>query len=208
MNRAGLVDEVTEVLGDRRTAAAAVDAVLFAVQRAVSAGESVGLTGFGVFERVDRPARTARNPATGGTVQVAAGAVPRFRAGTAFREIVSGARALPSEPAPVAAAPDATTTRARPADPGSAPGGGPAPAKGNRGGEAEAPGKDKGKDKGKGRSKAGEKAGAPAEGKKAKDKAQAKVGKKAVPAKGSVGRKAGKRSGSTTRAKGSKAGRK
>lgn len=202
MNRAGLVDEVAEVLGDRRTAAAAVDAVLFAVQRAVSAGESVGLTGFGVFERVDRPARTARNPATGRPVQVAAGAVPRFRAGTAFREIVSGARALPSQPAQVVAAPDATTTRARPADPETAP----AQGGGKTAGTAEA----RGRGKGKGKASAKPKPKAKPKAKptsKAKPQAEpAKVSasrKKAVPDKVKAGKKAGRSGGS----KGPKAGK-
>ena len=38
--------------------------------RRVAQGEQVAITGFGVFERRDRAARTARNPATGATVDV------------------------------------------------------------------------------------------------------------------------------------------
>ena len=90
MNRTELVDAVGERLGDRRTAAVAVEAVLDAVTTALSDGQKVSLFGFGVFEKVERAARTARNPATGGTVEVPATAVPRFRAGQALKDAVNG----------------------------------------------------------------------------------------------------------------------
>ena len=90
MNRTELVDAVGERLGDRRTAAVAVEAVLDAVTTALADGEKVSLFGFGVFEKVDRAARTARNPATGGTVEVPATAVPRFRPGQALKDAVNG----------------------------------------------------------------------------------------------------------------------
>ena len=90
MNRQQLVDAVGERLGDRRTAAAAVEAVLETVSGALAEGEKVSIFGFGVFEKVDRAARTARNPATGAVVQVAATSVPRFRPGQALKDAVSG----------------------------------------------------------------------------------------------------------------------
>ena len=92
MNRNQLVDAVAASVGDRRTAAAAVQAVLDTITRTVAAGERVALTGFGVFDKADRAARAARNPSTGATVQVAATSVPRFRAGTGFRDVVGGRR--------------------------------------------------------------------------------------------------------------------
>ena len=99
MNKNELVEAVAARTGDRRGAAAAVDAVLDVVARTVASGERVALSGFGVFEKVDRAPRTARNPATGGTVDVAATSVPRFRAGQVFKGVVSGQRALPQAPA-------------------------------------------------------------------------------------------------------------
>ena len=115
MNKDQLVDAVAEPLGDRRTAAVAVDAVLAAVQRAVAAGEKVSLFGFGVFEKADRAARSARNPATGAPVSVAATSVPRFRAGQSFKDVVSGAKPAPSLPtvtgAPLAVAPRRAAVR-------------------------------------------------------------------------------------------------
>lgn len=95
MNKNELIDAVAGRIGDRRTAAAAVEAVLDVVGRTIAGGERVALSGFGVFEKVDRGARSARNPATGGTVEVAATSVPRFRAGTTLKAVVSGKRELP-----------------------------------------------------------------------------------------------------------------
>lgn len=92
MNRAELIDAIRDRLSlDKRTAENAVDAVLDTIQRAVATGERVAITGFGVFERVDRAARTGRNPRTGQTVKVKATSVPKFRPGTQFKGVVSGA---------------------------------------------------------------------------------------------------------------------
>ena len=102
MNKQQLVDAVGEHLGDRRTAATAVDAVLDTLTTALSDGERVALFGFGVFEKVDRAARTARNPGTGAVVKVKKTSVPKFRPGTGFKEVVSGAKKLPALPKPSA----------------------------------------------------------------------------------------------------------
>lgn len=95
MNKAQLVEAVAEKTGSREAAAAAVDNVLDAIVRAVVAGDRVSVTGFGSFEKVDRPARYARNPQTGERVRVKKTSVPRFRAGQAFKDLVSGAKKLP-----------------------------------------------------------------------------------------------------------------
>jgi DNA-binding protein HU-beta len=92
-NKAQFVDQLAERLdGDRKRAAAALDAVIDSVYAAIARGERVAITGFGVFERRDRAARTARNPATGASVQVPASRVPAFRPGAEFKAIASGAR--------------------------------------------------------------------------------------------------------------------
>jgi DNA-binding protein HU-beta len=92
-NKAQFVDMLAERLdGDRRRAAAALDAVIDSVYAAIARGERVAITGFGVFERRDRAPRTARNPATGASVQVPASRVPAFRPGAEFKAIASGAR--------------------------------------------------------------------------------------------------------------------
>ncbi|MFJ9247082.1 HU family DNA-binding protein [Streptomyces sp. NPDC101776] len=95
MNKAQLVEAIADKVGGRQQAAEAVDAVLDAVVRAVVNGDRVSVTGFGSFEKVDRPARYARNPQTGERVRVKKTSVPRFRAGQGFKDLVSGSKKLP-----------------------------------------------------------------------------------------------------------------
>ena len=90
MNKTQLVDALAERLGDRRTAATAVDGLLETIVDTVRSGDSVSLTGFGVFEGRARAARTARNPRTGESVDVPATTVPAFRPGASFRTAVGG----------------------------------------------------------------------------------------------------------------------
>jgi hypothetical protein len=49
--------------------------------------------GFGVSEKSERPARTARNPATGAEIQVAASSIPKFREDADFKALVNGDKA-------------------------------------------------------------------------------------------------------------------
>jgi DNA-binding protein HU-beta len=89
--------------GDKKRAAAALEAVIETIYANVAKGEKVALTGFGIFEKRDRRARTARNPATGATVHVKKTSVPAFRPGAEFRAITSGAKKLAKAPAKKAA---------------------------------------------------------------------------------------------------------
>jgi DNA-binding protein HU-beta len=96
VNKAQLVEALAERLGDdKKRASASVEALLDVVYRAVQKGEKVAITGFGVFEKRDRAARIARNPATGEKVRVKKTSVPAFRAGQEFKNVVSGAKKLP-----------------------------------------------------------------------------------------------------------------
>lgn len=105
MNKAQLVEAITDKMGGRQQAADAVDAVLDAIIRAVVSGERVSVTGFGSFEKVERPARYARNPQTGERVRVKKTSVPRFRAGQGFKDLVSGSKRLPKHDTAVKKAP-------------------------------------------------------------------------------------------------------
>ena len=111
MNKAQLVEALSARLGEeKKRTAATVDAFLDTVYRTVQKGEKVALTGFGVFEKRDRAARTARNPATGEKVKVKKTSVPAFRAGQEFKNVVNGSKKL-SKVVPAAPA-KATGTRA------------------------------------------------------------------------------------------------
>ncbi|MEV7195141.1 HU family DNA-binding protein [Streptomyces sp. NPDC093510] len=110
MNKAQLVEAIADKVGGRQQAADAVDAVLDAVVRAVVSGDRVSVTGFGSFEKVDRPARYARNPQTGERVRVKKTSVPRFRAGQGFKDLVSGSKKLPKNDVAVKKAPKGSLT--------------------------------------------------------------------------------------------------
>ena len=90
MNKRDLIDAISSRMGDKKTATEAVNAVLETIQAAVASGDKVAITGFGVFEKTVRPARTARNPATGASIKVPESSVPKFRAGSDFKAIVNG----------------------------------------------------------------------------------------------------------------------
>ncbi|CAM5494628.1 Integration host factor subunit beta [Streptomyces alboniger] len=110
MNKAQLVEAIADKVGGRQQAADAVDAVLDAIVRATVAGDRVSVTGFGSFEKVDRPARYARNPQTGERVRVKKTSVPRFRAGQGFKDLVSGSKKLPKNDVAVKKAPKGSLT--------------------------------------------------------------------------------------------------
>jgi DNA-binding protein HU-beta len=98
-----------------------VDGLLDTIVAAVGAGDSVSITGFGVFEPRARAARVARNPRTGAAVDVAATTVPAFRPGAAFRAVVGGTASAPA-PRAVPARAGAAATAAE-AGEAAAPGG-------------------------------------------------------------------------------------
>jgi DNA-binding protein HU-beta len=90
MNKRDLIDAISDRMGDKKTATEAVNAVLDTIQHTVAKGDKVAITGFGVFEKAVRPARTARNPATGATIKVPKSSVPKFRPGADFKAVVNG----------------------------------------------------------------------------------------------------------------------
>ena len=112
MNKTELIETLSGRLGDRKAATAALDAVLNEIQEAVTKGDKVSITGFGVFEKRVRAARTARNPRTGESVKVKKTSVPAFRPGATFKELVAAGK-LPKATAatkPVAATARKTAT--------------------------------------------------------------------------------------------------
>ena len=91
MNKAELIDLVADKTGlAKKDATNAVDTILDGIKNAVAKGDKVSLSGFGIFEKSDRAARTGRNPQTGAPVTIAATSVPKFRAGAEFKKTVSG----------------------------------------------------------------------------------------------------------------------
>ena len=127
MNKTDLINQLAERLdGDKKAAQAAVEGIIDLVQREVQKGRSVSISGFGVFEKRLRAARTARNPRTGEAVKVKKTTVPAFRPGKYFKDVIAGTVKRPwptgkptsaraaaaAAKAPSAAVAKTTTTRA------------------------------------------------------------------------------------------------
>jgi DNA-binding protein HU-beta len=96
VNKTDLINQLAERLdGDKKTATAAVEGFIDLVQREVHKGSSVSISGFGVFEKRARAARTARNPRTGESVKVRKTNVPAFRPGKYFKDVIAGTIKMP-----------------------------------------------------------------------------------------------------------------
>jgi len=95
MNKSELVEAVAKEADVSKAAAGNVlDAVLGAISKAVSKGDSVALIGFGTFKSAKRAARVGRNPQTGKELKIAATTVPKFSAGAGFKAAVAGKKAV------------------------------------------------------------------------------------------------------------------
>jgi DNA-binding protein HU-beta len=89
MNKKQFTAAVAERTGSTQKAAEeTVNAFFGVIGDTVATGEPVAINGFGTFSRVQRPARDARNPATGETVHVPATNVPKFKVGATFKAAV------------------------------------------------------------------------------------------------------------------------
>ncbi|MYD43767.1 MAG: HU family DNA-binding protein [Gammaproteobacteria bacterium] len=75
---------------NQTTVGKSLEAILETVAETLANGDPVQLIGFGTFEVRHRAARTARNPATGETVQVAASSNAAFKAGSKLKARVNG----------------------------------------------------------------------------------------------------------------------
>ena len=66
-----------------------VDGLFGAVSAAAARGEEVSIPGFGKFKVQAKPARTGRNPATGGTIQIAASKKVSFTPAKQLKDAVN-----------------------------------------------------------------------------------------------------------------------
>jgi len=100
MNRRELVAALSERLDvDRKTADAALTAVVEEITEQVSKGVTISIPGFAKFARIDRPARMGRNPATGEPIKIAAKRVAKITPLKAFKDAALGVKA-PAKKAP------------------------------------------------------------------------------------------------------------
>ena len=90
MNKSALIDQIaTKADISKQKASAALEAFTQSVTEALANGDSVTLTGFGVFSVGERAARTGRNPQTGAAVDIPARKVPGFKPGKALKDAVN-----------------------------------------------------------------------------------------------------------------------
>src|SRR3954468_4485443 len=101
----------TEV--DPKVGARVIDGTLEVILATVAKGEDVALTGFAKFSKVKRPARMARNPATGEAVRVKAKTVAKITPLKGFKDVVLGVAPAPklTKQKPAAATKTAATTK-------------------------------------------------------------------------------------------------
>ncbi len=88
MNKADLINKVSEVLSSKKDAKAAVDCTIKSITEALSGNDSVTLVGFGTFKTANRKARKGRNPQTGKEINIAEKNIPKFVPGKALKGAV------------------------------------------------------------------------------------------------------------------------
>jgi len=94
MNKSELIEIAAKEADISKAAAERVlAAVIGAVVKTVSKGDTVALIGFGTFKSSKRAARTGKNPKTGAAIKIAATTVPKFSAGATFKAAVAGKKA-------------------------------------------------------------------------------------------------------------------
>lgn len=94
MNRSQLLNEIAAANEmSRKEADALLGSLVDIITGTVATGEDVAISGFAKFRRIDRPARMARNPATGEMVRVAAKRVARITPLKGFKDAVLSGKA-------------------------------------------------------------------------------------------------------------------
>ncbi|MBK9657973.1 MAG: HU family DNA-binding protein [Rhodanobacteraceae bacterium] len=90
MKKTDVVNAVADAADlSKADAGRALDAFINVVTKALQAGDSVTLTGFGTFAVRKRAARQGRNPQTGATIKIKASKNPGFKAGKALKDAVN-----------------------------------------------------------------------------------------------------------------------
>jgi DNA-binding protein HU-beta len=90
MKKTDVVIEIADAADlSKADAGRALDAFISVVTKALKAGDSVTLTGFGTFDVRTRAARQGRNPQTGATIKIKASKNPGFKAGKALKDAVN-----------------------------------------------------------------------------------------------------------------------
>lgn len=72
----------------KKQAEAVMDGLVAVATRHLKGGDKIRLTGLGILQVQDRPARSGRNPATGAVIQIAASKKIAFRAAKELKDAI------------------------------------------------------------------------------------------------------------------------
>ena len=90
MNKTELIAAVAQKAGlTKKDAERVLNAALDTITAALSEGDRVQLSGFGIFEAKAREARVGRNPRTKETIEIPATRTPAFKASKALKDAVA-----------------------------------------------------------------------------------------------------------------------
>lgn len=96
MNKAELIEVLSmHFNGNKAEAARMLNLVVETIIQETARHGKVGITGFGVFEKVHREERVVRNPRTGERKSVEPTTIVRFRPGSDLKAYVTGEKELP-----------------------------------------------------------------------------------------------------------------
>lgn len=88
MTKHDLINKIAEKTNmSKKSVDEMIDAFIETVVEAVKDGDKVQLVGFGVFEAVEKPERTGRNPATGETITIPASKAFKFKPGSNLKKL-------------------------------------------------------------------------------------------------------------------------
>ena len=80
MNKAELIEKVTALTeANKRDAEAIVDATFEVIASTVAAGETVKISGFGIFEKKERASRVGTNPSNQEKIEIPASNTISFK---------------------------------------------------------------------------------------------------------------------------------
>ena len=90
MNKTELIAAVAAKTGlTKKDAESAIVATFASITDAMTKGEKVQVSGFGIFEVKAREARVGRNPRTKETIQIPATRLPAFKASKTLKDIIA-----------------------------------------------------------------------------------------------------------------------
>ena len=91
MTKADIAEKIHSITGlSKKDSAAMMESVFAIMKESLEAGETIKITGFGVFESKQKNARRGRNPQTGETITIAARKVLTFKPSSVLRNAING----------------------------------------------------------------------------------------------------------------------